>query len=414
MQPLATVDPFHPKHTAFPPQVCVVGGGFGGLYTALYLHQRCRRARHPCHITLIEPRDHFVFTPLLYELLTDELKPWEIVPRYATLLQGTTIRHLQTAAKHLELSARRVELVSGERVSYDYLVVATGSRDRSLPIPGWAEYTYGFRTLADVERLSARLANLLAAASHPINMAIVGGGPNGVELACKLADCLGSQGTLHLIERGSVILKPFPARVQRAAVRSLAQRRVALHLETEVTAIEPNRLHIATTMGGDTLAADVVIGVAGTQPRAWLAASTSVNCDHNGAIMPRSTLQIPQHPEVFVVGDQAIVMGQGDRPAPQTAQAAYQGADTVAHNLLALMQRRPLKSFHYTHLGDMMTLGQQDALVDSAGIVLKGRVASILRQVAYVYRLPPGGNHRWRVARYRLARVWHWLWHWGS
>lgn len=395
------------QSTLSPPQVWIVGGGFGGLYTALYLYRRCRQARQPCQITLVEPRDRFLFTPLLYELLTDELQPWEIAPSYATLLRGTAIRHWQTAVTAVDLTAQQLTVATQEIVSYDYLVMALGSRDRPLPIPGWAEYALSFRTLTDVERLNARLAELETQGTQPIGIAIVGGGPSGVELACTLADRLGHRGQVHLMERGGRILKSFSESVRRVAMRSLAQRRVTLWLNTEVMEIEPGTLHMRRSTDLVTLRTHVVIGVAGAQPQKWPGSQAPVPLTPNGVPLNRPTLQLSQYPEVFVVGDQATLPWHRDRPAPQTAQAAYQAAAAVAHNLLAAMQRRSPCPFRYTHLGDMMTLGYQDALVAAAGLVIQGKWADLVRKVAYTYRLPPGGGHRWRVIRYRLNRLWH-------
>jgi NADH dehydrogenase len=192
--------------------------------------------------------------------------------------------------------------------------------------------------------------------------------------------------------------------MQRAAGRSLARRRVDIWLKTKVTAIEPPVLQLQTPSGSQALTVDVVIGTTGTQPHPWLGPSAAAR----PSIQP--TLQLPAYPHIFVVGDQAVMPWQHDRPAPPTAQAAYQAAATVADNVLRSLQGRSLQPFRYKHLGEMMTLGRHDALVASAGLVLQGRMVSCLRQLAYTYRLPPGGGHRWRVVGDRLRRFWQHLW----
>jgi len=411
MQSPTQADPSRLTSTVMPPHVCIVGGSFGGLYTALYLDQRCRRANQECLITLLDPGDRFTFTPLLYEVLTDEVKPWEIAPTYASLLHHTRIQHRAIAADSVDLHHRRVKLESGETLAYDYLVMATGSRDRPLPLPGWGDYTLRFRTYPDAERLSQRLADLTLQGIDPIHVAIVGGGPSGVELACKLADILGRRGHITLLERGDRILKPYTDRMRRAASRSLARRKVHLRLQTEVSAVEPDQIWVQSETGRESLPAHIVLGVAGTKVRPWLGETDAVDFTAGGTVRVRSTLQVPRYPEVFVVGDQAEMPWQPDQPAPSTAQAAYQSASTAAKNLLALMQQRSPKSFRYTHLGDMMTLGYRDALLATAGLVIHGKIAGFIRQAAYTYRLPPGGHHRWRVVHFRLGRIWHGLWH---
>ena len=117
-------------------RVCIVGGGFGGLHCALALHQRSHHLPRPVHITLVEPRDRFNFTPLLYELLTQELASWEIAPTYQDLLRPTAIDLRQDWVEHLDLTQRTVALRHGDPLSYDYLVVALGSQMRPPAIAG--------------------------------------------------------------------------------------------------------------------------------------------------------------------------------------------------------------------------------------------------------------------------------------
>lgn len=385
--------------TALPPRVCIVGGGFGGLYTALSLVRRSRHHGQVCTITLIEPRDRFLFTPLMYELLSDELKPWEIAPSYGELLHQTGVKHLQTRVQRWHLDHRTVHLETGDRLEYDYLVVATGSQEPPLSLPGWREHSYRFRTLADVARLEDRLANLEASDRAQIRVAVVGGGPSGVELACKVSDRLGTRGVVRLLERGDRILKPFAPRLRRTALRALARRRVQLQYHTEVSAITADTLTYRTSdRAPETQPVDLVIWAAGTQPTPWL------GTEPGGETLPKAvqaTLQLPSYPEVLVVGDQAQMPWQRDRPAPRTAQAAYQAAEVVAHNLVALMQGRSLKSFRYLHLGDMMTLGKGNALVSSFGLVFSGAIAGLVRQVVYLQRLPTL-HHRWQVLTHRV------------
>jgi NADH dehydrogenase len=379
-----------------------VGGGFGGLYTALYLHNKCQ-GRHPCRITLLDPSDRFTFTPLLYEVLTDELKPWEIAPAYRDLLHHTAIEHRAIAAQSWDLKGRTVTLANGDTLPYDYLVIATGSQQRPMPVPGVQAHALSFRSYADAVRLEHHLGQLPPQERHRIT--VVGGGPSGVEVACKLADRLGSQAQVQLVERGDGLLKPFPARMQRVATRAVLKRHITLRLKTGVKAITADTITLEGAEAPGTQPTDLVIWAAGTRPTPWLGAPTQVDTTPSGQCQIRPTLQHPQHPEVFVVGDQAAMPWQGDRPAPQTAQAAYQAASTVAHNLFALMRgRSSLRSFRYLHLGDMMTLGQGDALVSSFGLILHGAFAALIRQVVYLERLPTWG-HRLRVARHRLRQV---------
>lgn len=385
------------------PHICILGGGFGGLYTAVYL-QRSRATRGDrVRITLIDRDERFLFTPLLYELLTNELQAWEIAPTYRQLLAQTNVKFQQDSVQGVDLQARRVDLENGPALSYDYLVVATGSKTRYVNIPGLKEHALPFRTLVDAERLKMRLQELQLRQS-PLNILVIGAGPSGVELSCKLADQLGKQAKITLADRGSQILEPFSDSLRRAASRALARRHVEVMLETSAAQIEVDRTRLQQGDRQFWQAADLLLWAAGTQPRPWIGYD-AIDQNDRGQYMTRPTLQLQGHPEVFIVGDVATIHSKQGEPAPNTAQAAYQAADRVAKNLKAAIAGKKLKPYHYTHLGDMMTLGIGSAVVDSSlGLTLTGRLAAIIRRGVYTQRLPTW-KHRLKVLRH-LLQTW--------
>jgi NADH dehydrogenase len=385
---------------AQPLQICIVGGGFGGLYTALYL-QRYRHLRHS-HITLVEPQARFLFTPLLYELLTDELQDWEIAPTYSRLLAGTQVQWQQDWAEDLDLQQHRVKLRGGAAIPYDYLVVATGSARRPMAVPGVTEHTWGFHTLDEALQLKTRLAQL-AALDRPVAVTVIGGGASGVELAAKVADRLAHQARLTLIDRGETILQPFAVGLRRAALKALQQRQVTVMLRTQVEQITADQVIARHGAHRLTLSSDLTIWAAGSQPRGWLGRQPVLS-SQRGQYLTRPTLQLVDYPEVFGLGDGAAVLTAAHRVVPLTAQAAYQAAETVAHNLAALTRQRPLQPFRYRHLGDMVTLGNGTAGVWSFGLTLDGRLGGGVRQGVYWQRLPTW-RHRQQVLRHRLRQA---------
>ena len=189
----------------YPLKICLLGGGFGGLYTALYLSKLPEFQTKKCEILLIEQRDHFLFTPLLYELITGELQRWEIAPSYQKLLANTKINFCQEKAQKIDLKTRQVTLKNGAIINYDYLVLAVGTENRWVEIPGLKTHALTFRTLEDVEILQGKLRLLESSQRQHLHLAIIGGGPNGVELASKLADRLEKRGQVWLVERGEQI-----------------------------------------------------------------------------------------------------------------------------------------------------------------------------------------------------------------
>lgn len=381
-------------------KICILGGGFGGLYTALYL-RRFPWLRSPdCQITLVDQKDRFLFLPLLYELVTGELKPWEIAPSFEKLLANKNIQFCQATIGGVDLKARQVKLLGGDRLDYDYLVLAVGGKTRTDGVPGAAQYALPFRSLADARYLDERLRSLEATDLSQIRIAVIGGGPSGVELACKVADRLGKRGHILLVERGAQILKPFSIGLRRGAYRALQARGVQVELRTDVEAIAPNQITLVRDHRITPLAVDLTLWTAGTKSIDWI---SHLDCQQNdrGQLLTLPTLQLVDYPEVLALGDMAEIQYPKGQRIPATAQVAYQQADCAAHNLKALMKRRPLRNFRYLHLGDMLTLGVNAAVVSSFGINIEGRLASITRQMVYLQRLP--------TMRHRLQVLWHWI-----
>ena len=381
--------------TSEPIQICILGGGFGGLYTALYLSRFEWVKTGRCQITLVEPKDRFLFSPLLYELLTGELKRWEIAPTYSKLLHKS-VHFCQQKVESVDLKTRQVKLVGSQRLTYDYLVLAVGNKARYVDIPG-IEQTLTFRSLADAERLNERLRLLEATDRQCFRVAVVGGGPSGVELACKLSDRLGKRGRVRLIERGEKILKPYSRGVRAAAKRALEKRRVRVNRQTSVKAIEAEKIALIRAGQTLTLPVDLVLWTAGTETWSWV---RDLECQHGdrSQVLTRPTLQLVDYPEVFALGDLAEIPSQ---KAPATAQVAYQQASCAAKNIKAILTGGRLRSFHYLHLGDMLTLGKGAAIVSSFSINIEGSLGSLLRRLIYVQRLPTL-RHRLQVLKQLL------------
>lgn len=393
------------------PTICIVGGGFGGLYTALYL-QKYRHLRNS-RILLIEPKDRFLFTPMMYELITDELKEWEIAPTYTSLVAGTNIVWKQDRAEALDLDQQTVMTASGEHLTYDYLVVARGAKSRPVNIPGVDEHTLTFRSLEDALTLRARLGQLiqtqlLQPAGEPIRVTVIGGGPSGVELSGKVSDYLGDRAQITLIERGDAILKPFEKGLRRLGHKALNRRQIDVLTGTSVSKISADSvtIHAIEDFSGEhskVLPSHLTLWAVGAQPCAWLGTQTVAHNDQ-GQRLTRRSLQLLNHDNVFVLGDGADVRGSRKKPAPDTAQAAFQAASRVAGNLAAMTRGKPPKPFNYLHLGDMLTLGVGDAGLWSFGITIGGRLAAICRRGIYIFRMPTR-RHQMKVARRALREL---------
>ncbi len=376
-------------------KICILGGGFGGLYTALRLSQLPWESTPKPEIILVDQSDRFVFSPLLYELLTRELQTWEIAPPYSELLQGTGIQFHQAAVSTIDINKQTVQLQDKSELNYDRLVLALGGETPLDLVPGAVTHAYPFRTITDAYKLEERLRILEAANPEKIRVAIVGAGYSGVELACKLADRIGEKGRFRLIELSDQILRTSPEFNREAAKKALDSKGVFIDLETKVAAIDHNSISLEYKNQVDTIPVDVVIWTVGTKVSPVV---TALPLKHNqrGQITTTPQLQVLEHPEIFALGDLADCLDAEGKQVPATAQVAFQQADYTAWNIWATITNRPLLPFRYQPLGEMMALGIDNATLTGLGVQLDGSFAYLARRLAYLYRLPTL-NHQLKV-----------------
>lgn len=376
-------------------KICILGGGFGGLYTALRLSQLPWESTPKPEIILVDQSDRFVFSPLLYELLTRELQTWEIAPPYSELLEGTGIQFYQSTVSAIDINQQTVQLANKSELNYDRLVLALGGETLLDLVPGATDNAYSFRTITDAYRLEERLRILEAKNLEKIRVAIVGGGYSGVELACKLADRIGQKGRFRLIEVGDQILRTSPEFNREAAKKALDSKGVFIDLETKVVAIEKDSISLEYKSQVDTIPVDLVIWTVGTKVSP-VVKSLPLKQNQRGQITTTPQLQVLEHPEIFALGDLADCLDAEGKQVPATAQVAFQQADYTAWNIWATITNRPLLPFRYQPLGEMMALGVDNATLTGLGVQLDGSFAYLARRLAYLYRLPTL-NHQLKV-----------------
>jgi NADH:ubiquinone reductase (non-electrogenic) len=368
-------------------RIVILGGGFGGLYTALGLSKLPWDKVPRPEITLIDQRDRFLFAPMLYELVTGELQTWEIAPPYEELLINTGIRFHQSGVQAIDIDSKAVTLQGNDSINYDRMVLALGGETPMNLAPGVSEHAIPFRTLEDAQRLQEKLRQLESSAADKIRVAIVGGGYSGVELACKLAERLGERGRLRIVERGTAILQNSPEFNQKAAQTALSEKGIWVDYETTVTAVTAETLSLQYKDQVDTLPVDLVLWTIGNQVNPIVTA-LPLKQNSRQQLAVTSTLQVVDHPEIYALGDLAAGIDADGKPVPTTAQAALQQADYAAWNIWASLTDRPALPFRYQHLGEMMTLGMDNATLTGLGLKLDGLAAHVMRRLTYLYRMP--------------------------
>ena len=355
--------------------VVIVGGGFGGLFTALALQRR----QPGCPIVLIEPRKRFLFQPLLYELLSDELQAWEVAPPYDQLLSNN-ICWIQDSVVRIDQTSQSIELASGVSLPWGQLVLATGSRANDFGIPGVKEHSSGFRDLNDVARLKQWLSSLRQQRDGDAGLIIVGAGPTGVELACKLADLMEGAASVRLVEMGDEILPSSTSFNRERAQAALERKGVVVQLNTSVTKVTASSAVLAD---GAVLRHAGLVWTAGSSPS--MPSISPAPALERGRLAVNDDLRLVGSANVFALGDLSARPGS---PWPASAQVAMQQGDATATAIARLRMGEQPQPFHFEDRGEMLSLGVGDATLTGLGITLAGPLAFQLRRATYLTRLP--------------------------
>jgi NADH dehydrogenase len=367
------------------PEVVILGGGFGGLNAAKAL------ARAPVRVTLVDRRNHHVFQPLLYQVATAGLSPAEIASPIRRILRGhRNTRVLLGEATAVDLPACRVVLADSSRLPYDWLIVATGVTHSYFGHEEWETHAPGLKTLDDALDIRRRVllayerAELEGDADRRrqwMTFVVVGGGPTGVEMAGALAEI--ARHTLAgefrridpgaarviLVEAGPRVLPTYPAELSAKAARQLERLGVQVWTGAAVTGMDGSGVQL----GQDRIAAGTAIWAAGVQAPP-LAATLGVPLDRAGRVRVEPDLTLTGHPEVFVIGDLALLEAAG-RPVPGVAPAAMQMGRHAAANVLRSLRGEERRPFRYVDKGSLATIGRSAAVADFGRLRLSGFVA---------------------------------------
>ncbi|MXY62973.1 MAG: FAD-dependent oxidoreductase [Synechococcus sp. SB0673_bin_10] len=374
-------------------RVVVVGGGFAGLTTALALAHK----RSSVSVVLVEPQEHFLFTPLLYELLSGELRTWQAAPKLEHLLAGRGVAWLQDRVTSINRQTRCLTTSSGRELSFDRLALACGGVLQSFGVAGVTDHAIGFRTMTDLRRLQ-HLVQRLQTQTHPLQrLAIVGAGASGVELACKLADLLAGHALIELIEQGDDILAGSREFNRQQALAALQQRDVLVRCQSRVQMVAADHLTLLVQGQTETLPCAGVLWTAGLAVAPPLLLP-SVPADPQGRLICQANLRLAEEEAIFAAGDVAAVPDKKKQQTlPATAQVAMQQAPVLAHNILASLDGEPLQDFHWNDLGEMLSLGRGQAAITAKGFTMAGPTAAKLREAVYLARMP-GAGHRLAAA----------------
>jgi len=373
-------------------RVIILGGGFAGLLAA----QKLKRA--PVHVKLFDRRNFHLFQPLMYQVATGSLSPGEIAaPLRSVLSRQKNTEVLLGEAADIDPAGKRITLKDGAQFEYDSLIVATGSQTSYYGNDAWREVA---PSLKSVEEATAIRHKILVAferaerATTPedvrawLTFVIVGAGATGLELAGALAEIANetlkhdfrninpTEARILLVEGGPRILPAFPEDLSLKAEKLLAKLGVEILKGVKVTRIDEEGVTLERATGSESLRAKTVLWAGGVTINEFgrkLADRVHAETDRIGRILVTPQLTVPNHPDIFVVGDLALATDAKGKPLPGVAQVAMQGGAYAAKVIRARVEKEPEPGpFHYFDKGDMAVIGRAAAVANIFGFHLSG------------------------------------------
>src|SRR5580700_591025 len=402
-------------------RVLILGGGFGGLSAA-------HKLKHaPVEVILLDRCNYHLFQPLLYQVATGSLSPANIAaPLRQILRRQENTKVLLAEAVNLEVANRRVILSDGA-VSYDTLVVATGSTHQYFGHDEWEQFAPGLKTVEDATAMRRRILLAFEAAEREpdpaklrawMTFVIVGGGPTGAELAGALGeiahdtlthdfrDIDPSQTQIILVEGTDRALPTYPPKLSEAARKMLVRLGVTVRTGAMVTDVKADSVTIRDGDRTESIPTRTVVWAAGVLASPLgiiLFKKADAPVDKLGRVLVSPDLSVPGHPEFFVIGDLANFSHKTGKPLPGVAQPAIQQGRYVARVIEGRLRGKKPHPFHYLDKGNLATIGRAKAVADLNGLRLSGFPAWVLWVFVHLFYIIEFRN------RMLVLVQWAWL-----
>jgi NADH dehydrogenase len=387
-------------------KVVILGGGFGGLYAALYLDKTLAR-RADVEVTLISRENFFLFTPMLHEVASGDLYPGDIVNPVRRVIRHS--KFVEADVQAVDLSARRIRCVGGVarltlEFEFDHLLVALGSETNFFDLPGVSEWAVTMKRLIDAALLRNRMVALLEEASlqtdpaarrRVLTFVTAGGGFSGVETTGAINDFV--RGAMRyypeltedlirvvIVHAGEFLLPELGEKLGRYAERKLCERKVEVLKGVRVASYDGS---LVTLSDGQSIPAATLVWTAGVKTSPAIAA---LPCrKERGRLAVNEFLAVPEYPGLWAVGDCAAVPNaRTGKSHPPTAQHGLREAQVAARNIEAAILGRPLRPFTFTTLGQLASIGHRTGVAMVFGAKFSGFLAWLMWRTIYLLKLP--------------------------
>jgi NADH dehydrogenase len=395
------------------PRVVIVGAGFGGLGVAEQL------AHVPVQVTLIDQHNYHTFQPLLYQVATSLLNAEDVgAPVRSIFRHEENVNFRLGTVTSIDVPGRQIQMDDGDKISFDYLVLAAGATVNFFGTPGAAEHAFPLYTLMNAVKLRNQVMRQFEAAAHnpaliddgALNFVIVGAGPTGVETAGALSDLFYNllpkdyhelateKARIIIVEMGPEVLAPFKPNLRDYAKGELEERGVELRLGEAVAEVAPTSVKLKS---GEVIKAHTLVWAAGVQANP-LAKMLGMPQGRGGRVKLNSDLSVPEHPELFVVGDMGEVTSDG-QVLPQLGSVAMQSGEHVARQIARRVAGEETQPFKYWDKGFMATIGRGSAVVEFPNKMTLHGPSAYFAWLGVHLALLSG-------TRNRIETLWNWGW----